>query len=197
MKKESAQRSRKKDTKESTPSNGNAVELLKADHEKVKKLFTQLESGAASDQKNLAEQIFNELDVHATLEEEIFYPAVRDQVDPEDLVGMEEGDEDEDEEVDEDAEGAESSEELGEGVIAVAYEEHKAARELIRQLRGMDPASEPFKELLAELKEDVLDHASEEEDVVFPAALLKLDVEGLGAQMRKRKSELTSTTANT
>ena len=57
----------------------NAIELLKADHARVKALFRQCEGAEAqpAQQRELAEQIFTELEVHATLEEELFYPALR------------------------------------------------------------------------------------------------------------------------
>jgi hemerythrin superfamily protein len=191
MKKESERTSRDETRNTQGQANGNAVDMLKADHDKVKGLFAQFETGSDAEQEKVAQQIFQELEIHATLEEEIFYPAVRDQIDPEDLATIEEDDEDDDE-----GEDVESSAELGEGVIAVAYEEHKAVRELIGELKQMGSKSDQFKETFEELKEDVLDHVSEEEDVIFPAALLKLDVAGLGAQMQKRKTDLMSASAN-
>lgn len=192
MKKESERTSQDKTRNTQGQANGNAVDMLKADHEKVKGLFEQFETSSEAEQEGLAQQIFQELEIHATLEEEIFYPAVRDQVDPEDLAAIEEDDEEDDEE----SEDVESNEEMGEGVIAVAYEEHKAVKELIQELKQMGSKSDQFKEKFEELKEDVLDHVSEEEDVIFPAALLKLDVAGIGAQMQKRKMDLMPASAN-
>ena len=59
-----------------------AIALLKADHRKVEDLFEKFESASKSDQKRkLAEQICNELKVHATIEEELFYPALRGAID--------------------------------------------------------------------------------------------------------------------
>ncbi len=54
-----------------------AIALLKADHRAVEELFEAYENarGKASKMK-LAKQICLELSVHATIEEEIFYPAV-------------------------------------------------------------------------------------------------------------------------
>ncbi|MEY4966399.1 MAG: hypothetical protein RL274_1982 [Pseudomonadota bacterium] len=53
-----------------------AVALLKADHRKVDDLFEKFESAKSdSVKKTLAMQICTELSVHATIEEEIFYPA--------------------------------------------------------------------------------------------------------------------------
>jgi len=57
-----------------------AVALLTTDHDKVKKLFQEFEKCDASHQglkHDLAQQICMDLTIHATIEEEIFYPAVR------------------------------------------------------------------------------------------------------------------------
>src|SRR5438094_4443493 len=59
-----------------------AIALLKADHRKVEGLFEKYESTSGTDAKRkLAEQICNELKVHATVEEEIFYPALKREID--------------------------------------------------------------------------------------------------------------------
>src|SRR5262245_23542461 len=58
-----------------------AIAMLKADHDKVKKLFKEFErmhdAGSEQDAEHLATQICKELTVHTTLEEEVFYPEVR------------------------------------------------------------------------------------------------------------------------
>jgi hemerythrin superfamily protein len=55
-----------------------AIALLKADHRKVETLFDKFEKARdASHKKALAEEICAELSVHATIEEEIFYPACK------------------------------------------------------------------------------------------------------------------------
>ncbi|MGW8391567.1 hemerythrin domain-containing protein [Pseudoduganella sp. HUAS MS19] len=57
-----------------------AVALLTSDHDKVKKLFREFEKCDAAHQglkHDLAQQICMDLTIHATMEEEIFYPAVR------------------------------------------------------------------------------------------------------------------------
>lgn len=61
----------------------NAVDLLDADHKAVKKLFMTFnalcEDRAPAEQKQLiAQRICQELTVHAQIEEEIFYPQVRE-----------------------------------------------------------------------------------------------------------------------
>jgi hypothetical protein len=61
-----------------------AISLLKADHRKVEGLFEQFEKARKPERKEaLARQICTELMVHATIEEEIFYPACKGEVDEE------------------------------------------------------------------------------------------------------------------
>lgn len=63
-----------------------AVAMLKADHRKVEDIFEAFEKARSPDRKReLAEQACLELKVHATIEEEIFYPACRGRVE-EDLL---------------------------------------------------------------------------------------------------------------
>lgn len=68
-----------------------ALALLDADHELVRQLFRQYRELAANDapdarRKALAEQICMELTIHAKLEEELFYPVVRDAIRDDDLM---------------------------------------------------------------------------------------------------------------
>lgn len=83
---------KKKSAKKSTHNNsrsgrGDAIALLKADHANVKDLFEQFESARTDKQKiKLAQTICQELTVHTTIEEEIFYPAAREALEEEDLL---------------------------------------------------------------------------------------------------------------
>ena len=55
-----------------------ALELLKQDHKKVKELFKQVEGVEGDKQKKkIFNQIKSELETHARIEEDIFYPAVQ------------------------------------------------------------------------------------------------------------------------
>jgi hemerythrin superfamily protein len=64
-----------------------ALSLLRADHQLVQELFDKFEKTRGEDRKAaLAEQICNELTVHAQIEEEIFYPAAREAIRDEDLI---------------------------------------------------------------------------------------------------------------
>jgi hemerythrin superfamily protein len=68
-----------------------AIELLDADHRAVKALFDEFRQlsahkAPAAKRRALAEQICMELTIHMRLEEEIFYPPVRDAIRDDDLL---------------------------------------------------------------------------------------------------------------
>jgi hypothetical protein len=59
-----------------------AIALLKADHRKVEGLFEKFEGARGeAKKKSLAEQICLELTVHTKIEEDIFYPACKGEID--------------------------------------------------------------------------------------------------------------------
>lgn len=63
-----------------------AIALLKADHRKVEEIFEQFEKATSRSKKQaLAEQACLELKVHTVIEEEIFYPACKGEIE-EDLL---------------------------------------------------------------------------------------------------------------
>ena len=79
------------DTKRSTSTQAqDAIAMLMADHKKVKKLFSDFdklkEEGGDEEKSAIVDQICNELKIHTELEEEIFYPAVRNAIDDSDLM---------------------------------------------------------------------------------------------------------------
>ena len=62
----------------SQPAPKDAIALLKADHEAVSQLFAEYErTGSDSNKKALVAEICTALSVHAQIEEELFYPAVK------------------------------------------------------------------------------------------------------------------------
>jgi hemerythrin superfamily protein len=68
-----------------------AIELLKADHKEVKAMFKEFETLKKNDagdeaKAELVQRICTALTIHATIEEEIFYPAVREAIDDMDLM---------------------------------------------------------------------------------------------------------------
>ena len=142
-----------------------AITLLTEDHEQVKSLFEQYEElgdRAHASKQRLALKICEELTKHSTIEEEIFYPAVR--------------------------RAAKGNEDL----IDQSIVEHASAKELIAQLMQMDAGDELFDAKVKVLAEQVLHHVEEEEGTMFPKARhAKLDLMELGMQMAQRKEEVT------
>jgi hemerythrin superfamily protein len=197
--------------KTSAKRSADAVDILKADHETVTSLFRRHAAASPEEQAALAKQIFNELEIHSAVEEEIFYPALREHGDLKELAELEgeetadavdgqdlseESDDTEDEEEDEEMTAEqETEEEEGEDLITLAYEDHKAVKDMIQELKGLDPSEDRYRTLFEELREAVIDHVGEEEEVMFPEAKLKLDTKQIGEEIVKRRSDLASSMA--
>lgn len=62
-----------------------AITLLKNDHRQVEKLFKELEKGNGN-REQLFKELKDSLEVHAEIEEKLFYPAVRDAKQTHDIV---------------------------------------------------------------------------------------------------------------
>jgi hemerythrin-like domain-containing protein len=73
--------------KSAAPKSPDAIALLRADHKKVSELFAEYEKARSTDKKGtIVAQICAELGVHAQIEEEIFYPAVKQALKDKELV---------------------------------------------------------------------------------------------------------------
>jgi hypothetical protein len=140
-----------------------AVEILKEQHDKVKKAFKEFEKLDREDteaQQQLVQTVCEDLKLHTTLEEELFYPAAREALDDEDIMNE-------------------------------AQVEHETAKMLIEQLENMGPDDPNFHATFTVLGEYVMHHVKEEEGEMFPAAKKSdLDLEELGTRMRSRMEEL-------
>ena len=69
------------------PAKQDAIALLKSDHRKVEELFEKFESARGAARKQaLVKEICTELSVHATIEEEIFYPACKGEIEEQDML---------------------------------------------------------------------------------------------------------------
>ena len=119
-----------------------AITLLRDDHRTVEKLFKSFEKAgenAAVTKKRLVKSMIEELSVHAAIEEQVFYPAVRAEVS---------GTNDE---------------------VLEALEEHHIVKWELSELDGLDPADERFGAKVTVLIENVRHHVREEEGQLFPA----------------------------
>jgi hemerythrin superfamily protein len=145
----------------------NATQLLRQDHKKVQGLFKKFEQGnGGAAQRRYADQAMLELEVHAQIEEEIFYPAVKKAIEESDLV---------EEAVQE-------------------HQEAKQLIAQLRKMEGQaqeNGASEDFESKFSELVEAVTHHVEEEEGEMFPKVEDSgLDLAELGEEMSERKREL-------
>nr|WP_246294787.1 hemerythrin domain-containing protein [Schlegelella koreensis] len=144
-----------------------AVKLLTADHREVRQLFDQYEELAdreaeATERKQLAERVCKMLEVHAQIEEEIFYPAAREAL----------SDDDED-------------------LLDEAKVEHDSAKDLIAQIRAMEPDQDLYDAKVKVLGEYVQHHVEEEETEMFPKCRRrKMDLGELGERLAERRGVL-------
>jgi hemerythrin-like domain-containing protein len=142
----------------------NALDLLKQQHDEVKKLFKQYEKLADhADEKRQAlfEAIADRLSAHASIEEQYFYPAAK----------------------------AEDTEDL----LREAAEEHLSAKRLMADLLDLEPSDEEFDAKMQVLQEQIEHHVEEEEGDLFKKVrklLSKEQLEDLGVQMQQEFEEL-------
>lgn len=144
----------------------NAIEMLKDDHKKVKSLFREFEGAgdrAYKKKKDIADKACEELIVHSRLEEEIFYPAVREKASAEDK-----------------------------HLVAESVEEHHVVDLLINELKELEPEDERFTAKFTVLIENVEHHIGEEEEEMLPEAerILGDELDELGMKMERRKEQL-------
>jgi hemerythrin superfamily protein len=144
-----------------------AIALLKSDHQEVSAFVQKYESGKDrsrdSAKKALAEKICRELTVHATIEEEILYPAIAEQV--EDAVDL----------------------------VEEARVEHSSVKSLIRQIQESEPGDAQYDAKVTVLGEYVKHHVKEDEGKIFPRMRKSgVDLTALGQQLAARKNTLTS-----
>ena len=140
----------------------NAIAMLKADHDKVKKLLDELETTTERGVKTRAElfsTIKGELTIHEVIEEEIFYPALKAHPKAKDIV----------------LEG---------------YQEHHVVDLLMGELEDLDVADESWGAKAIVMKENIEHHIEEEEGEMFDKARQVFDrqeLEELGSRMADRK----------
>ena len=139
-----------------------AIKLLKADHDKVKKLLTDLEStterGVRTRQELFA-TIKGELTIHEVIEEEIFYPELKAHPKAKDIV-------------------------------LEAYEEHHVVDKLMGELEALPVDDEAWGAKAKVMKENIEHHIEEEEGEMFRKARDVFDqaeLEDLGTRMEQRK----------
>jgi hypothetical protein len=141
-----------------------ALELLKEDHDKVKKMLDELESTTERGVKT-REQLFTkvkqELEVHESIEEEIFYPALKDHPKTKEIA-------------------------------LEAYEEHHVVNMVMAEIEGVPYEDETWGAKFTVMKENLEHHIEEEEGEMFKQAKQVFDQDELTqlGEMMARKKEL-------
>lgn len=120
-----------------------AITSLRDDHKRVEKLFKQFEKleksdASAAQKRRVVGEVIKELSVHAAVEEQVFYPAVRKSV------------------------------EEAEDVVLEGLEEHHIVKWTLSELEGMTGEEERFDAKVKVLMESVRHHVEEEEGEMFP-----------------------------
>lgn len=144
-----------------------ALRLLVADHNRVRGLIKQFNGAKESDDTvataETASKIVDELEVHTTIEEELFYPWSR-----------------------------RMSEEIAE-TVDEGVQEHHVVKVLIGEIAGLEPGDDAWMAKMIVLVENVEHHAEEEESELFPKVRSHSSADDrghLGELLDARKGEL-------
>lgn len=139
-----------------------AIALLKTDHDKVKRLLSELETTTARGVKTRTElfaTIKGELTLHEMIEEEIFYPELK-------------------------------AHPRAEDIVLEGFEEHHVVDMLMGELERLDVADETWGAKAKVMKENIEHHIEEEEGEMFRQARQVFDpdeLDDLGSRMEARK----------
>ncbi len=115
------------------------IKLIKQDHRTIRRLFRAFEqAGKRSERQKVAQQIIEELSIHAAMEEQLLYPVLR------------------------------TRDARLEGGVLNALEEHHAAKLLLAELDAMKVDHERYAAKMHVLKESIEMHIAEEEESLLP-----------------------------
>lgn len=140
-----------------------AITLLRADHKTVEQLFKRFEAAgdrAYVEKRQVVDRIIEELSVHASIEEQVFYPVARETVPKTEDIALE------------------------------SLEEHHIVKWLLSELADLDPQHERFDAKVTVLMENVRHHIKEEERDFFPmvrAQLSRTELADLGGLLAEAK----------
>lgn len=153
-----------------TNSFSDAITLLMDDHKRVKGLFEEFQMFQEADQdgyaalkQELINATCNELIIHTTIEEELFYPAAHKALSD------------------------------GDDLLNEAMVEHAGAKDLIAQIKAGNASDPMTCARFKVLGEQIDHHLREEETEMFPKLRKsKMDLKGLGRKMAARQEQLKS-----
>jgi hemerythrin superfamily protein len=148
-----------------------ALELLTADHNRVRGLFARFQAAEGENSAQaaqLAKKIFEELEIHTKIEEQIFYPAI-----------------------------TQLNDEIHD-LVTEGLEEHHVVDSLMDEAKVLTVVDEHWAAKIKVLIENVEHHADEEEEELFPQVRKAMDDDTrveLGQRMEAMKAQLGAPTA--
>lgn len=139
------------------------LERLRRDHAKLQYLCETFQTSGGADKSHVAHKILTELETHARIEEELFYPEI-----------------------------SRRAEQEGKQLVREAMADHEDIDAQIVTLKTLDPEAEAFSAGVEQLIQHVQRHVEDEERELFPLAedLLGEELERLGETMDERKTVL-------
>jgi hemerythrin superfamily protein len=141
--------------------------ILKKDHRMISGMIAAMQLTPKFNgmvRNSLFEQIRRSVMVHAQVEEEVFYPAMRNFAFP-----------------------------SGTSKVDEAYRQHQIIKDLLNDLATMDPMSNAFDTRFAEFKKNIEQHVKEEENEMFAMVAERMSSdkqEELGRRIHDRKMDL-------
>jgi hemerythrin superfamily protein len=145
-----------------------AITVIENDHRVVDGLFDTYErlgrDGDPAERQRTVRSMIDELRLHASMEEHVFYPAVQEALDEE-----------------------------GGELVEAALLEHAEAKETLDEIEALDVSSDGFHERVTALIEEVRHHVDEEEQEILPKLREALDSQvllQLGGELESAKLTL-------
>jgi len=141
-----------------------ATELLRNAHGLFRRLFAEHLGSSPDKKREIFRTLKREMEIHARIEEELFYPAV---------VRLRSGE--------------------ARAIVRDGLEEHQILEGLLAEIDQMDAKDEGYDERITALRESLERHLHDEEDRIFAQAVSHLSearLEKIGSDMQARKEKL-------
>jgi hemerythrin superfamily protein len=146
-----------------------ATEVLKNAHELFRRLFAEHRGSSLDKKREIFRILKRELEIHAKIEEELFYPAV---------IRLRSGE--------------------ARAIVRDGLEEHQILEGLLAEIDQMDAKDERYDERIAALRESLETHLRDEEDRICAQAASHLSearLEKIGSDMQARMEKLGASSA--
>jgi hemerythrin-like domain-containing protein len=140
------------------------TEVLRQAHQRFRALFTEYLGSGTDRKREIFRTLKEDLQIHARIEEELFYPAV-----------------------------VRVRSQEARAVVRNGLEEHQILEGLIAEIEQMDAGDQGYDERFAALRENVERHLRDEEEFIFAQAqshLSEARLEKIGSEMEARKKAL-------